>query len=44
MKPKIPLYPTINIQVKGYDYPVLEQFQKLVHQLAENMDIDVENR
>ncbi|KAF7996230.1 hypothetical protein HCN44_001862 [Aphidius gifuensis] len=43
MKPKIPLYPTINIQVKGYNFPVLEQFQKLVHQLAENMDIDVEN-
>lgn len=43
MKSKIPLYDTLNIQMKGYDYPILEHFQKLIHNLAKNMDINVED-
>ncbi|GJQ78803.1 putative ribosomal protein, L48 [Trypoxylus dichotomus] len=43
MKSKIPLYDVLNIQIKGYDYPVLESFQKLIHSLAKNMDINVED-
>ncbi|KAI4462675.1 mitochondrial ribosomal protein l48 [Holotrichia oblita] len=43
MKSKIPLYDTLNIQIKGYDYPVLESFQKIIHSLAKNMDINVDD-
>jgi large subunit ribosomal protein L48 len=42
-KTKIPLYTTLNIQLKGYDFPVLENYQKLVHKIAESMDIEVED-
>lgn len=28
--------------MRGYDYPILENYQKLVHKLAINMEIDVE--
>lgn len=42
MKPKTPLYDTLNIQLKGYDFAVLESYQKFVHRLAKNMDINVE--
>ncbi|XP_065340963.1 large ribosomal subunit protein mL48 [Cloeon dipterum] len=42
MKSKVPLYDTLNIQMKGYDYPLLESYQKFVHTIASNMDIDVE--
>jgi large subunit ribosomal protein L48 len=37
----IPLYPPLNIQLKGYNFDVLEQFQSWVHRLAENMGVDV---
>ncbi|XP_059473652.1 uncharacterized protein LOC132195574 [Neocloeon triangulifer] len=43
MKSKIPLYDAVNIQLKGYDYPVLESYQKLLHNLLSNMDLDVED-
>ncbi|XP_057336439.1 39S ribosomal protein L48, mitochondrial [Microplitis mediator] len=43
MKPKIPLYPTVSIQIKGYNYPALENYQRLIHKYAENVDVDVEN-
>lgn len=41
MKPKYPQYETINIQVKGYDYSILENYQKFVHNMAESMDLDI---
>jgi len=41
LKPDIPEYEEVNIQIKGYDFAVLESFQKLVHSIAENMDIEV---
>ncbi|CAG9762917.1 unnamed protein product [Ceutorhynchus assimilis] len=43
MKSKIPLYDTLNIQLRGYDYPVLESYQKYLHNLIKNMDINVED-
>lgn len=42
MKSKVPLYDTINIQLKGYDFPILESYQRYVHKLATNLDIAVE--
>ncbi|PSN44045.1 hypothetical protein C0J52_19608 [Blattella germanica] len=42
-KSKIPLYNTLNIQLHGYDYPVLENFQSFVHRIATNMNIEVED-
>jgi len=40
--PPVPTYPPINIQIKGYNYDVLEAFQSYVHNLAENMGVDVQ--
>ncbi|KAK2580499.1 hypothetical protein KPH14_006236 [Odynerus spinipes] len=42
-KSKIPLYPMLNVQIKGYVYPVLENYQSFIHKVAEIMDIDVDN-
>ncbi|XP_069686708.1 large ribosomal subunit protein mL48 [Periplaneta americana] len=42
-KSKIPLYNPLNIQLKGYDFPVLENYQKLVNKIAQSMDIEVED-
>lgn len=40
--PPIPTYPPVNIQMKGYNFDTLESFQSFVHNLAENMGIDVQ--
>ncbi|XP_021939637.1 39S ribosomal protein L48, mitochondrial isoform X2 [Zootermopsis nevadensis] len=42
-KSKIPLYNALNIQLKGYDFPVLESYQSFVHKIADNMNIEVED-
>ncbi|XP_012523221.1 uncharacterized protein LOC105829113 [Monomorium pharaonis] len=42
-KSKIPLLPVINIQIKGYNYPILESYQSFIHKLANIIQIDVEN-
>jgi len=36
-----PAHPKLNIQLKGYDFDILESFQSYVHNLAENLGIDV---
>ncbi|XP_012266205.2 30S ribosomal protein S10 [Athalia rosae] len=41
-KSKIPLHDVLNIRLKGYDYPVLESYQGLVHDLADHLGIEVE--
>lgn len=41
LKPDIPEYDEVNVQIKGYDFAVLESFQKFVHTTAENMNIEV---
>ncbi|XP_076643778.1 mitochondrial ribosomal protein L48 [Halictus rubicundus] len=38
-----PLYPVLNIQIKGYVYPLLEKYQSLIHKLANELDIDIED-
>ncbi|XP_015118042.1 uncharacterized protein LOC107041804 [Diachasma alloeum] len=43
MKPKIPQYPVVNIRMRGYDFPVLESYQKLAHIIAVNMDFEIDN-
>lgn len=43
MKPKVPLYDTLNIQLRGYDFPVLESYQKYLHTIIKNLDINVED-
>lgn len=42
-KSKFPLLPIINVQIKSYDYPVLECYQSFVHKLADVIQIDVDN-
>lgn len=41
LQPDIPEYEELNVQMKGYDFAVLESFQKFVHMTAENMDLEV---
>jgi len=41
--PQIPTYPPLNIQIKGYNFDILESFQSYIHNLAENMGVDVED-
>ncbi|CAH0560482.1 unnamed protein product [Brassicogethes aeneus] len=43
MKSKVPLYDTLNIELRGYDYPILESYQKYLNKLITNMDITVED-
>ncbi|XP_067009692.1 large ribosomal subunit protein mL48 [Anabrus simplex] len=42
-KSKIPVYDTLNIQIKGYDYPVLENYQRFVYKIATSMGVEVED-
>ncbi|KAJ9585725.1 hypothetical protein L9F63_002515, partial [Diploptera punctata] len=42
-KSKIPLHNPLNLQIRGYDFPVLENFQRYVHKIAKNMDIEIED-
>lgn len=39
----MPLYDTLNIQIRGYDYPVLENFQKWIHNIVINCNVNVED-
>lgn len=41
LQPEIPEYEELNVQIKGYDFAILESFQKFVHTIAENMDLEV---
>lgn len=40
-KPQVPVYELLNIQMKCYDFTILEHYAKHVHKVALNMDIDV---
>ena len=39
LKPQIPFYELVNIQVRGYDYVVLEQYVRFVQKTAKNLGI-----
>ncbi|CAG0919754.1 unnamed protein product, partial [Notodromas monacha] len=41
LKPSIPQYDLVNVQLKGYDFRVLESYQKYVEKLAENFGVSV---
>ncbi|XP_037958126.1 39S ribosomal protein L48, mitochondrial [Teleopsis dalmanni] len=41
LKPKYPQFECLNVQIKGYDYPLLESYQRYLHSLTEYLDIDV---
>lgn len=42
-KTKTPEYNEVNLQIRGFDFVVLERFQKMIHQLAEVLGLDVAN-
>lgn len=41
LKPEFPQYESLNFQIKGYDYTILESYQKFLHRVAEYMELDV---
>lgn len=41
LKPKFPQIESLNVQIKGYDYPLLESYQRFIHGVAEYLDLDV---
>lgn len=41
MKPEFPTYDVINVKITGYDYPVLESYQRFVHKAAKFLELDV---
>lgn len=43
LKPKYPQLEALDVTIKGYDFPVLESYQKYLHSVAEYMDLDVED-
>lgn len=42
-KPKIPQYVMLTIQLKGYVYPVLENYQSFISKFAKQLDTDIED-
>nr|SVE75554.1 EOG090X0MUO [Daphnia dolichocephala] len=41
--PQIPLHEPLNVQIKSYDFTVLEKFSGYIHKTAENMGIEVDD-
>ena len=41
MKPPYPTYDIINVKITGYDFPILESYQRFVHRIATALDLDV---
>lgn len=42
MEPDEPVYDCLNLQVKGYDFTLLEAYQSQLHKYAEVMGLQVE--
>ncbi|KAG8197158.1 hypothetical protein JTE90_011319 [Oedothorax gibbosus] len=42
-KPQVPVYEPLNIQLRSYDFTVLEHYAKYVHKIALSMDMEVTN-
>ncbi|XP_055528532.1 39S ribosomal protein L48, mitochondrial [Wyeomyia smithii] len=40
LRPKYPVYNALNFTIKGYDYPILENYQKFMYNVADTMDLD----
>lgn len=41
MQPKYPVYKCINLQIKGFDFAILESYQRFLHRTADSLDLDV---
>lgn len=41
--PEIPTYDILNVQMKGYDFTILEHYAKYVLKTANHMDVEVED-
>lgn len=41
MKPPFPTYDVINVKMTGYDFPILESYQRFVHRICEALSLDV---
>ena len=41
-EPEIPIYETLDLQMKGYDFVVLESFAKYVGALSRSFDLPYE--
>jgi large subunit ribosomal protein L48 len=41
MKPPFPTYDVINVKITGYDFPVLESYQRFVHRVGEALQLDI---
>lgn len=41
LKPKVGYYELLNLQLKGYDFVVLEKYQSYLHKMMKRMDIEV---
>lgn len=41
LKPKYPTYDCLNFKITGYDFTVLESYQRFMHKFAEALDLDV---
>ncbi|XP_055626799.1 uncharacterized protein LOC129768886 [Toxorhynchites rutilus septentrionalis] len=41
LRPKFPLYNTLNFTIKGYDYSILESYQKFIHNVGDSMELDI---
>jgi len=39
VKPEIPVYDTLNIRLRGYDFVILESYTKYVHRTADMLDL-----
>ncbi|XP_043799647.1 39S ribosomal protein L48, mitochondrial [Apis laboriosa] len=40
---EIPIYPVLNIQIKGYKYSLLESYQSFIHKIAKVLDITIDD-
>lgn len=41
LKPQYPTYDVINLEITGYDYPVLESYQRFVDRIAKSLDLEI---
>nr|CAG4645986.1 EOG090X0MUO [Lynceus sp. MCZ IZ 141354] len=41
--PQIATYETLSVEIKGFEFPVLESFSSFIHKTAEHMGLDVES-
>lgn len=41
MKSPHPTYDMINVKISGFDFPILENYQRFIHRMAESLELDV---